>query len=220
MGGRVALEVIRRVPERVIALALLDTGYQALAPGDAGEREVAGRMALVEKARRHGMRATLVTNGTLLHQARRIDGLAEHVDLVMVELHGLAATHDAATGRQGSFAQTITNLALLRAAGIPFGMRLALTAANVAELEDVVELAAGHGAIAVDVRSSWDGGLDDDTIATVLAAARPQAGCSSVRSQSAAKLSTLLLASAVRSSGSRACRLSASVARSTFNCRK
>jgi pimeloyl-ACP methyl ester carboxylesterase len=57
MGGRVALEVVRRVPERVIALALLDTGYQPLAPGDAGEREVAGRLALVEKARRQGMRA-------------------------------------------------------------------------------------------------------------------------------------------------------------------
>jgi len=57
MGGRVALEVIRRVPERVTALALLDTGYQALAAGEAGEREVAGRHALVEKARRHGMRA-------------------------------------------------------------------------------------------------------------------------------------------------------------------
>jgi pimeloyl-ACP methyl ester carboxylesterase len=57
MGGRVALEVVRRVPERVIALALLDTGYQALAAGEAGEREVAGRHALVEKARRKGMRA-------------------------------------------------------------------------------------------------------------------------------------------------------------------
>jgi pimeloyl-ACP methyl ester carboxylesterase len=57
MGGRVALEVIRRVPDRVIALALLDTGHQPLAVGEAGEREVAGRMALVEKARRQGMRA-------------------------------------------------------------------------------------------------------------------------------------------------------------------
>lgn len=57
MGGRVALEVIRRVPERVTALALMDTGYQALAPGEAGEREIAGRMTLVEKARRRGMRA-------------------------------------------------------------------------------------------------------------------------------------------------------------------
>ena len=57
MGGRVALEVVRRVPERVTALALLDTGHQPLAAGEAGEREVAGRMALVEKARRQGMRA-------------------------------------------------------------------------------------------------------------------------------------------------------------------
>ncbi|MDB6089904.1 MAG: Alpha/beta hydrolase family [Gammaproteobacteria bacterium] len=57
MGGRVALEVVRRVPERVVALALLDTGHMPLASGDAGEREVAGRMALVEKARREGMRA-------------------------------------------------------------------------------------------------------------------------------------------------------------------
>jgi pimeloyl-ACP methyl ester carboxylesterase len=57
MGGRVALEVIRRVPERVTALALLDTGHQPLAAGEAGEREVAGRLALVEKSGRQGMRA-------------------------------------------------------------------------------------------------------------------------------------------------------------------
>ena len=57
MGGRVALEVVRRVPERVTALALMDTGHQPLAGGEPGEREVAGRMALVEKSRRQGMRA-------------------------------------------------------------------------------------------------------------------------------------------------------------------
>jgi pimeloyl-ACP methyl ester carboxylesterase len=57
MGGRVALEVVRRIPERVTGLALLDTGHQPLAVGEPGEREVAGRMALVEKSRRQGMRA-------------------------------------------------------------------------------------------------------------------------------------------------------------------
>src|ERR1700679_312171 len=31
MGGRVALEVVRRVPERVMPLALMDTGQQPLA---------------------------------------------------------------------------------------------------------------------------------------------------------------------------------------------
>jgi pimeloyl-ACP methyl ester carboxylesterase len=57
MGGRIALEVARRVPERLIGLALLDTGYEALAPGQAGEREAEGRHALLALARREGMRA-------------------------------------------------------------------------------------------------------------------------------------------------------------------
>ncbi len=56
MGGRVALEVMRRAPQRVTRLALLDTGYKALAPGEAGEREIAGRMRLVAMAREQGMR--------------------------------------------------------------------------------------------------------------------------------------------------------------------
>ena len=56
MGGRVALEVLRQAPERVERLALLDTGTHPLPPGEAGERERAGRMALLSQARRQGMR--------------------------------------------------------------------------------------------------------------------------------------------------------------------
>jgi len=61
MGGRIALEVARRVPERLTALALLDTGHEAVPPGDAGEREAAGRYALLAMARREGMRAMAQT---------------------------------------------------------------------------------------------------------------------------------------------------------------
>jgi pimeloyl-ACP methyl ester carboxylesterase len=57
MGGRVALEVARRVPERLIGFAILDTGYEAVAPGEAGEREAAGRRSMLALARRSGMRA-------------------------------------------------------------------------------------------------------------------------------------------------------------------
>jgi pimeloyl-ACP methyl ester carboxylesterase len=57
MGGRVALEVLRRAPERVDRLALLDTGFQGLATGDAGEKERAGRYQLLSRARAEGMRA-------------------------------------------------------------------------------------------------------------------------------------------------------------------
>jgi pimeloyl-ACP methyl ester carboxylesterase len=56
MGGRVAFELVRRAPERISGLALLDTNYEALASGAAGEREAAGRKQLLEQARRNGMR--------------------------------------------------------------------------------------------------------------------------------------------------------------------
>ena len=57
MGGRIALEVYRAAPERISGVALMDTGHHPLAPGAAGEKEVAGRFALLETARREGMRA-------------------------------------------------------------------------------------------------------------------------------------------------------------------
>jgi pimeloyl-ACP methyl ester carboxylesterase len=57
MGGRVALEVMALAPQRVVRLALLDTGYEALAPGEAGDREKAGRFRLLEIAKRDGMLA-------------------------------------------------------------------------------------------------------------------------------------------------------------------
>lgn len=57
MGGRVALEIVARAPGRVTRLALLDTGYEKLAEGQAGERERAGRYRLREVGRREGMLA-------------------------------------------------------------------------------------------------------------------------------------------------------------------
>ena len=57
MGGRVAMEVVRLAPQRALRLILMDTGYLPLAQGEAGEKERAGRMALVDLARRGGVRA-------------------------------------------------------------------------------------------------------------------------------------------------------------------
>ncbi len=56
MGGRVALEVMRLAPQRVERLALLDTGTHPLPAGEAGEKEKAGRMALLKIAQEQGMR--------------------------------------------------------------------------------------------------------------------------------------------------------------------
>lgn len=57
MGGRVALEILARAPQRVTRLALLDTGFEALATGETGERERAGRYRLRDLGRREGMLA-------------------------------------------------------------------------------------------------------------------------------------------------------------------
>lgn len=57
MGGRVALEVVRQAPQRVLRLALLDTGWQPLPAGAVGDAERQSRQALVDLAFQAGMRA-------------------------------------------------------------------------------------------------------------------------------------------------------------------
>ncbi|MDQ6621245.1 MAG: alpha/beta hydrolase [Pseudomonadota bacterium] len=56
MGGRVALEMVRLAPERVERIALLDTGIDPVAAGDAGATERAQRNALLRLAQDQGMR--------------------------------------------------------------------------------------------------------------------------------------------------------------------
>jgi pimeloyl-ACP methyl ester carboxylesterase len=57
MGGRVALEVMRLAQDRVTHLGLFDTGHLPRPQGEAGEAEIAKRMALLDLARSQGMRA-------------------------------------------------------------------------------------------------------------------------------------------------------------------
>ena len=56
MGARVAIEVYRQAPERVTRIALLDTGYMPLAPGDAGHAEKDKRAQLLHIAQTQGVR--------------------------------------------------------------------------------------------------------------------------------------------------------------------
>jgi pimeloyl-ACP methyl ester carboxylesterase len=57
MGGRVAYEMVRMAPERISKLALLDTGYEPLGEGAVGENEKQKRHALLDIAKKQGMRA-------------------------------------------------------------------------------------------------------------------------------------------------------------------
>jgi pimeloyl-ACP methyl ester carboxylesterase len=74
MGARVALEILRRAPQRIERLALLDTGYQPLPAGVAGEHEIRARQDMVALAREHGMRAAgKVWLRGILHPSRLSD---------------------------------------------------------------------------------------------------------------------------------------------------
>ena len=80
MGGRVALEVMRRAPERVHHLALLDTGTNPLASGVAGAKEKAGRKILLEIASQKGMRAMAEQWAKpMVHPSRHGTALFENV---------------------------------------------------------------------------------------------------------------------------------------------
>lgn len=90
MGGRVALEIARRAPERLRGLALWDTGYRARDAGEAGERERAGRLGLLEQARREGVRAmAAVWVRGMVHPARLDDEVLLGSILDMFERHSV-----------------------------------------------------------------------------------------------------------------------------------
>lgn len=86
MGGRVALEVLRAGPRQVERLALLDTGYQARAQGEAGEAEARKRYRLLDIALSQGMRVMgREWLQGMLHPGRLQDRALVEALLAMVE---------------------------------------------------------------------------------------------------------------------------------------
>lgn len=84
LGGRIALEVLRRAPQRVERLALLDTGWLPHRADEAGRHEQAQRETLVALARREGMRAVAEAWAPgMLHPAR-LGGPVHEAVLAMV----------------------------------------------------------------------------------------------------------------------------------------
>ena len=108
MGGRVALEILRIAPQRVGRLALLDTGYRPLAGGAEGERERAGRMALVQQAVAEGMRAMGQVWARGMVQPSRLDSPLFEDILQMIQRSNpaqFAAQQNALLSRRDATAQ-------------------------------------------------------------------------------------------------------------------
>ena len=116
MGGRVALEVLRRAPGRVTHLALLDTGYRSRPDGSAGDDERARRYALLELARERGMRAMgrEWVRG-MVHPARLADAALVDAILDMIERQ----TPDRYAGQIEALLARPDRTATLRAVRVP-----------------------------------------------------------------------------------------------------
>lgn len=96
---------------------------------------------LIEYASDHGMRTSVVTNGTLLteekaHQLRALKAS------VQVSLHGTEKTHDFLVGIPGAYQKTVKGLHHLCDGKVPTVINLALTRQNFSELPHVGEIAS------------------------------------------------------------------------------
>lgn len=91
MGGRVAFEIARLAGKRLRGAALLDTGYRPLAPGDAGERETAGRLRLLELAQTQGI-APMAREWlqSMVHPDRLADGVLVDAIVAMFQRRSVA----------------------------------------------------------------------------------------------------------------------------------
>lgn len=87
MGGRVALQLLHKAPERISKLALLDTGTHAVKPGEAEKRQV-----LIDLAEQEGMGA-MARQWTppMVHPARHADAALMNEIFAMVESYSVAS---------------------------------------------------------------------------------------------------------------------------------
>jgi radical SAM protein with 4Fe4S-binding SPASM domain len=90
-------------------------------------------------ARSKGLRLTLSTNGTLIDAdtAARLKKL--DFSYVGISLDGIGETHDKFRGRDGTFVKTMAAFRNCKAIGQKVGLRLTLSAHNVADLDGILD---------------------------------------------------------------------------------
>jgi pimeloyl-ACP methyl ester carboxylesterase len=87
MGGRVALQILSKAPDRIAKLALLDTGTHAAKPGEAEKRQI-----LIDLAATQGMGTMARTWAPpMVHPARQQDAALMDAIFSMVESYSVAS---------------------------------------------------------------------------------------------------------------------------------
>jgi len=100
---------------------------------------------LLGAAHRLGLITALTTNGMLLDE-RRLSSLAGLLDLLVISLDGMPASHDRMRNDPRAFATMAGRLPGVRRAGLRFGFLFTLTQYNLHELDWVASFAVEQGA--------------------------------------------------------------------------
>lgn len=103
----------------------------------------AGRM--IKRVKKHGMRVSICTNGTLIKQ--RIEDI-RGADVLKISLDGPEAIHDQGRGN-GSFSRAMAGAICAIEAGIPVVLRMTLAKHNVGYWREVLYLSEEIGAEAI-----------------------------------------------------------------------
>lgn len=119
---------------------------------------------LLAAARRLGMLTALTTNGMLLDE-RRLASLAGALDLLVISLDGMPASHDRMRNDPRAFATMSCRLPGLRRAGLPFGFLFTLTQHNLHELDWVAAFAVEQGARLLQIHPLEPAGRAGATLA-------------------------------------------------------
>lgn len=90
-------------------------------------------------ARSKGLRLTLSTNGTLIDRETALRLKALEFSYVGISLDGIGETHDHFRGRSGAFLRAMEAFRNCKAVGQKVGLRLTLSAANVADLDGILD---------------------------------------------------------------------------------
>ncbi|MBI5801260.1 MAG: radical SAM protein [Verrucomicrobia bacterium] len=94
---------------------------------------------LASYARGKGLRLTLSTNGTLIDRAAAQRLKDTGFSYVGISLDGIGATHDHFRGRQGAFDKSVEAFRHCKAVGQKVGLRLTLSAPNIADLDRILD---------------------------------------------------------------------------------
>lgn len=103
---------------------------------------------IVSEADSLGMHVSLVTNGLLVDRPGNLD-ILRTIDTLAISIDGLDDNHDWMRGRTRTLTQVRHSLSALAGHGIPYAINCSITAKNIDELEDLIEMAWESGAAGI-----------------------------------------------------------------------